>query len=113
MASRTIPAHIFSLLCVFAILLVALPCASIAHPPASMAMAQCYTCCPAQFAATAPCCDANPQPATLIPQRLAQGAAVELRVLPVTRQVLPGSAILFLASTRNISSPPLHTILRI
>jgi hypothetical protein len=109
MASRTIPARIVSLVCLLAILLVALPCATI---PAHAAMAHCDPCCPTHVSATPTCCTAAPQPAAFVPPPFAPAFTLDQQRLQLTREAIPAAHLVVL-TTRNTSSPPLHAILRI
>ncbi len=110
MAPRTIPARILSLLCLLAILLVALPCTII---PAHAAMAHCDPCCATHFSAMSACCTAASQPVLAVPQPFAPAFALDRQSLPPNQKAIPAARIVLLTTTRNSSPPPLHTILRI
>ncbi len=112
MASRTIPARIVSLICLLAILMVALPCATVsAH--AATTMSKCDPCCPAQFSAAPACCTAAPQTAAVTAQPFAQALALDHQRLPLTHGAVPATPVISPTTFRTTLPPPLHPILRI
>ncbi len=112
MASRTIPARIVSLICLLAILMVALPCATVsAH--AATTMVKCDPCCPTQVSAAPACCTAAPQPAAVTAQPFAQALALDQQRPPLTYGAVAATPVVLPTTFRTTSPQPLHPILRI
>jgi hypothetical protein len=116
-AANTIQHRIVSILCLFAIILVALPpvaCASTAgHSMAHMTAAHCDPCCPTELSATALCCLAHSQPSEPAAQP-SHPVALRTSALPVLERERLTAPRIARAAILGVAPPPLlHPILRI
>ena len=88
-AHKTTLNRVVSLLCLFAILFVAIPYATCApthsHSMANMPAGHCDPCCPAKASADASCCAAHPQQSEAVPQPAQFAWILQTHDLPLVR----------------------------
>jgi len=117
-ATNAISHRFVSIVCLLAMLLVAVPPANCAPVASSMAAgmpaASCDPCCPTPISATAPCCLTTPQPPEPLVQPAAHPIALVASECPtllierLASQRIPDATVLRIAFL-----PLLHPILRI
>ncbi len=116
-ATNTILYRFVALLCLLAIVFIAIPYAICAptptHSMANMPAGHCDPCCPAKASVDVSCCTAHPQPSEAVPQPAQLASILQTRDLPLVPLQRIATPQLLRITTLGTPPPLLITNLRI